>query len=134
MPNRQYYILKFNSSWLREFDFNIHITFEQALKNKKVIALADNQMLRTIREITNHNVDMNKIEFLFQQREKIKIMDNNIENMSKIKYLQKIKTRTSDVRPYDGKNVGVKSRILLQSPDGASSLPDGAKEVEKFED
>ena len=68
MPNRQYYILKFNSSWLREFDFNIHITFEQALKNKKVIALADNQMLRTIREITNHNVDMDKIEFLFQQQ------------------------------------------------------------------
>ena len=89
MPNRQYYILKFNSSWLREFDFNIHITFEQALKNKKVIALADNQMLRTIREITNHNVDMNKIEFLFQQRDKIKLMDNNKENISKIKYLQK---------------------------------------------
>ena len=89
MPNRQYYILKFNSSWLREFNFDIHITFEQALKNKKVIALADNQMLRTIREITNHNVDMNKIEFLFQQRDKIKLMDNNKENISKIKYLQK---------------------------------------------
>lgn len=89
MPNRQYYILKFNSSWLREFNFNIHITFEQALKNKKVIALADNQMLRTIREITNHTVDMDKIELLFQQRDKIKLMDNNKENISKIKYLQK---------------------------------------------
>ena len=84
MPNRQYYILKFNSSWLREFNFNIHITFEQALKNKKVIALADNQMLRTIREITNHTVDMDKIEILFQQRDKIKLMDNNKENISKI--------------------------------------------------
>jgi hypothetical protein len=89
LPNRQYYILKFNSSWLREFDFNIHITFEQALKNKKVIALADNQMLRTIRKITHHNVDMDKIEFLFQQRDKIKLMDSNKENISKIKYLQK---------------------------------------------
>lgn len=89
MPNRQYYILKFNSSWLREFNFDIHITFEQALKNKKVIALADNQMLRTIREITNHNVDMDRIEFLFQQRDKIKLMDSNKENISKIKYLQK---------------------------------------------
>ena len=72
MPNRQFYIFKFCSSWLREFNFNVNISFEQALKSKKVIALADNQMLRTIREITNHNVDMEEIEFLFYQRDKIK--------------------------------------------------------------
>ena len=51
MPNRSYYVLKFNSSWLKEFDFNVKISFEQALKSKKVIALADNEMLRTIRHI-----------------------------------------------------------------------------------
>lgn len=89
MPNRQYYVLKFNSSWLREFDFNIHITFEQALKTKKVIALADNQMLRTIREITDRNVDMDEVEFLFFQRDRIKRMNNNKENVAKFKYIQK---------------------------------------------
>ena len=78
--NRQFYVLKFCSSWLREFDFNIHITFEQALKTKKVIALADNQMLRIIRRITNHDVDMEEIEFLFSQRDKIKKMNSNKES------------------------------------------------------
>ena len=87
--SRQWYVLKFCSSWLREFDFDIHITFEQALKNKKVIALADNQMLRTIRQISNHNVDMEEIEYFFYQRDKIRKMNNNKENISKLKYLQK---------------------------------------------
>ena len=86
--NRQFYVLKFCSSWLREFDFNIHITFEQALKTKKVIALADNQMLRIIRRITNHDVDMEEIEFLFSQRDKIKKMNSNKENIAKLKSLQ----------------------------------------------
>lgn len=87
--NRQFYVLKFCSSWLREFNFNINITFEQALKNKRVIALADNQMLRTIRQITNHNVNMEDVEILFSQRDKIKKMNSNKENISKLKYLQK---------------------------------------------
>jgi hypothetical protein len=87
--NRQFYVLKFNSSWLREFDFNVKIEFEQALKTKKVIALADNEMLRTIRRITNHKVDMNEVEFLFVERDKIKRMNNNKENVAKLKYLQK---------------------------------------------
>lgn len=87
--NRQWYVLKFCSSWLKEFDFDVHITFEQALKTKKVIALADNQMLRIIRQITNHNVNMEEIEYFFYQRDKIKKMNNNKENISKLKYLQK---------------------------------------------
>ena len=89
MPNRNYYVLKFNSSWLKEFNFNVKIGFEQALKTKKVIALADNEMLRAIRHITNRNIDMDEIEFLFVQRDKIKKMNNNKENIAKLKYLQK---------------------------------------------
>ena len=87
--NRQWYVLKFCSSWLKEFNFDVNITFEQALKSKKVIALADNQMLRTIREITNHNVDMDEIETFFFYRDKVKRMESTKENISKIKYLQK---------------------------------------------
>ena len=87
--NRQFYTLKLCSSWLREFNFDIQITFEQALKSKKIIALADNQMLRIIREITNHNVNLDEIETWFYHRDKIKKMNNNKENIQKIKYFQK---------------------------------------------
>lgn len=89
MPNRQFYILRLNSSWLREYDFNVNITFDQAMKTKKVVALADNQMLRIIRDITNHQVDLDEVEFLFYQRDKIKKMNSNKENISKLRYLQK---------------------------------------------
>ena len=89
MPNRSYYVMKFNSSWLREFSFDISISFQDALKTKKIIALADNQMLRIIRDLTNHNVDMDNVENLFYQRDKIKKMNSNKENISKLKYIQK---------------------------------------------
>ena len=89
LPNRQFYILRLNSGWLREYNFNVNITFDQAMKTKKVVALADNQMLRIIRDVTNHKVDLDEIEFLFYQRDKIKKMNNNKENISKLKYLQK---------------------------------------------
>lgn len=89
MPNRSYYVMKFNSSWLKEFNFNINISFQDALQTKKIIALADNEILRAIRNITDRNVDMADIENLFYQRDKIKKMKNNKENISKLKYLQK---------------------------------------------
>ena len=89
MPNHSYYVMKFNSSWLREFNFNVNISFQDALQTKKIIALADNQMLRIIRDITHRNIDMADIENLFYQRDRIKRMKNNKENISKLKYLQK---------------------------------------------
>lgn len=89
MPNRSYYVMKFNSSWLREFNFNVNISFQDALQTKKIIALADNQMLRLVRDITNRKVDMDNIENLFYQRDRIKRMANNKENISKLKYIQK---------------------------------------------
>ena len=89
MPNRSYYVMKFNSSWLREYDFNVNISFQDALQSKKIIALADNQMLRLVRDITHKKVNMDDVENLFYQRDKIKRMANNKENISKFKYIQK---------------------------------------------
>ena len=48
---RQIYTLKFKSSLLREFGYKIETTFDEARTLKNVIALADSQMLRTIRDI-----------------------------------------------------------------------------------
>lgn len=69
---RQLYTLKFKSSTLKEFGYDMTITFDEAKEIKSVIALADSQMLRSIRDITRHNIDNEKLEKLFKFRDKIK--------------------------------------------------------------
>ena len=51
MVNRQLYTLKFNSSRLKRFKYDIDISFEQAKKNDELAPLAEGQMLRTIRKV-----------------------------------------------------------------------------------
>lgn len=66
---RQIYTLKFKSSLLKEFGYKINIQFDEAKKIKCVIALADSQMLRTIREIRGQIIDFDKVEELYTERE-----------------------------------------------------------------
>lgn len=66
---RQIYTLKFKSSLLKEFGYDIEINFEEAKKIKCVIALADSQMLRTIRDIRNQVIDFDKVEEKYSERE-----------------------------------------------------------------
>ncbi len=87
--NRQFYVYKFNSSWLKEYNFKINISFEEALKYKKIISLSDNQMLRLIRDIKGQKHDKQSIEVYYNQRDKIKRQAKNKENLNKVKYLQR---------------------------------------------
>lgn len=68
MPNRQFYTLKFKSSRLKEFGYEINTTFNEAKELKEIIALADSQMLRSIRDITNRVVKYDKLERLYTER------------------------------------------------------------------
>ena len=62
-PNKPIYVRKFTSSRLMEYDCNIDDSFEQSVKAKEIIGLFDNQILRTIREITKHNINRDKLDF-----------------------------------------------------------------------
>lgn len=66
---RQIYTLKFKSSLLKEFGYKINMEFDEAKKLKCVIALADSQMLRTIREVRGQVIDFDKVEGLYADRE-----------------------------------------------------------------
>lgn len=48
------------------------MTFPQALKSGCVISLADSQMLKTIREVTNHQVDYGQLEFWITEKNRLK--------------------------------------------------------------
>lgn len=86
--NRQLYTMKFKSSRLKEYDYNIALTPQQAKTNGELIALSDNQILRSIRKITNKEIDYEKIEQWYQERDKLKKQKNSKENIENIKQLQ----------------------------------------------
>jgi hypothetical protein len=80
--------MKFKSSRLKEFDYNVLQNFDEAKENGEIIALADNQILRSIRDIKNHKIDLDKLENWFSERDKLKKQKHSDENVKRIKELQ----------------------------------------------
>jgi len=80
--------MKYKSSRLKEFNYNITTNYQEAKKNKEIIALADNQFLRSIRDITNRNVDLEQIESWYKERDKIRKKKSSIENSKRIEQLK----------------------------------------------
>lgn len=72
MVNRLFYTPKISSAYLKEFNYDLTMTLQEALKSACIISLADSQMLKTIREITNHEVNYDKIEEWISEKERIK--------------------------------------------------------------
>ena len=72
MTNRPLYTIKLNSSRLKAFDYNIDSTFDEFKDLKEIIGLADNQILRSIRDIKKHTINRDKLELLIAEREILK--------------------------------------------------------------
>lgn len=68
MINRPLYIRKYHSERLKEFDYCINDTFEQSKSLNEIAGLADNQILRTIRDVTKRSLDKEKLEILITLR------------------------------------------------------------------
>lgn len=86
---QQFYVLKFNSSRLYKDNYNINITVKSARKNGELIALGDNQVLRSIRKIKGKEIDFNFINNLFIERRKLTRRKNCIENKNRILQIDK---------------------------------------------
>ena len=103
MHNRQFYTYKFKSSRLKAYNYNIDITFDKAKEVKEVIALADNQILRSIRDIRKRAVNYIKLERLFKERDirkKRNNKKNSTENSNRITQIQDKINRTMFVPDY----------------------------------
>jgi len=101
--NRQFYTYKFKSSRLKAYNYNIDITFDKAKEVKEVIALADNQILRSIRDIRKRIIKHEKLERLFKERnvrKKRNNRKNSKENSDRIFQIQNKINRTMFIPDY----------------------------------
>lgn len=88
MKNYQFYLLKFNSDRLKESKYKISISFNEAKQNKELIAIADSQLLRTVRDITGKIVDLNEIHILHKMKNKLK--ENHEIDLQSLKEVRRI--------------------------------------------
>ena len=89
MPNRLFYTIKLTSSLLKEFKYNLNLSFEDCLRSGLVVSLADSQMLKSVRDITGQKVDRVQLEEWYEERDRVKKRKNSKENRQRIKELQK---------------------------------------------
>ena len=85
---QQFNILAFKFDRLKNNGFKISITPLEAERNEELISLADNELLRAIRRLTNHRFEDNgeqRINDLFVYRKKLTKQANSEENRKKIR-------------------------------------------------
>lgn len=88
IPNRQFYTYKIDTAVLREFNYELDLTFEQARKERFVIALSDNQILRSIRDIRGITIDYDELERLYSERDWLKRQRSTPEKREQIRQVQ----------------------------------------------
>jgi hypothetical protein len=83
------YIYKIDSSRLRNSNWDLSISPEEAFKNEEVVSLADSSVLRFIREIENVDSDLveSEVKQIKAKIKKIKSEKTTTENRNKIKEL-----------------------------------------------
>ncbi len=72
MQTNQLLTFKFNSARLKEFNYDITLTIDEAKDYGEIIPLFDNQILRSIREIKGQNIDFDEINRLHKLKKKLK--------------------------------------------------------------
>lgn len=83
----QYLTLKFNSDRLKKFNYDIQISLEEAIDNKELIAVFENQLIDCILDIKDSHVEQKEMDKIKSEISKLNKMDSSEENSSKIKEL-----------------------------------------------
>lgn len=69
MTNRNIMVYKFESQFLKEHNYKLNLSFDEAESCGQIIKIADNQFLRTIRRFTLHTINFQRVERLYHERD-----------------------------------------------------------------
>lgn len=69
MINRPLYTRKYRSGRLKEYGYRITNTFDESKSLNEIIAVADNQILKTMRDVQKRTIDKDKLEILIKTRD-----------------------------------------------------------------
>ena len=81
------YVLKINSSRLKNSNWSLNISLSEARDNEELITLGDSQLLRFIRRLTDMNYSEFEISEVKDRIKELKKEKNNKANKEEIKRL-----------------------------------------------
>lgn len=58
---QQFLVFKFNSKHIRDNDYNINITVDEARKNNEIISIGESEVIRTLFRIIGREFDRNAL-------------------------------------------------------------------------
>jgi len=88
MQKQIFYIYKFKSSRLKEYDYNIELNFKDAQKNKEIISLFDSQLLRSVGFVSDKDFDDHILHKLKNKLKKTKNKKHSKDNTATIQKIQ----------------------------------------------
>ena len=86
IKQQQFYVFRINSARLKESNYEINLTVDQARENKELISLGDSELLRQIREYKD--IDISSLDDLFKQKKIIKRKKSSVDNIDKLNEIQ----------------------------------------------
>ncbi len=86
---RQFSMLKLESEYIIAFNYHIVLNYHLALKYDKIIRMADGQLLRSIRDITNKKVDICEVNELYAKRDLLIKKQNQDDVLQQIREIQR---------------------------------------------
>lgn len=84
----RYLTMKFESDRLKKFNYDIHIGINDAIDNKELVPVFENQLVDCILDITDRTVDEKKLKNLNKKIHRLKNLPSSDENGDEIKSLQ----------------------------------------------
>lgn len=100
MHNNQFYTFKFSSSRLKEFDYNIELSIDKAIEYGELIALFENQFIRSINHIHNRVIDNEHVRQLKERKKALSLLEHSEENSTEIAKINKVIHETFFVPEY----------------------------------
>ena len=84
----QYLTMKFESDRLKKFNYNIQIDIDEAIRNKELVSIFENQLVDCILDITDRHVDIKKLNYLNKEIHNVKSLESNDDNGERLAALQ----------------------------------------------
>lgn len=88
IKQQQYLTMKFNSDRLDKFEYDIKVTVEEAVQNRELIAIFENQIIDSINKIVGRKTNVGTIKEYKREIEDIQSLPTSVENGEKISELQ----------------------------------------------
>lgn len=84
----QYLTMKFESDRLKKFNYDIQIDINEAINNKELVSIFENQLVDCILDITDRHIDTKKFNYLDKEIHRIKNLESSDVNGEKLATLQ----------------------------------------------